>query len=106
MTTLHLGRNRFDVRLLPMPERPPLETVSTTVPQASKLSGLSRSTLYVLMSQGEIESFKHGRRRLIYYPSLVAWVEAQVAETTRTSQRERLEDVKRPRRRQPSTAQK
>ena len=38
---------------------------SATVDEAARLSGLSKSTLYELMSAGKIEAKKLGRRTLI-----------------------------------------
>lgn len=46
---------------------------------AARLLDISRSTLYVLMAAGSIESISVGRSRRIPYQSLAAWVEQQRA---------------------------
>ena len=46
------------------------EPITVTVPQAGKLSGLGRSTLWALIAKGVLLTTKVGRRRLILYASL------------------------------------
>ncbi|MBB3038989.1 helix-turn-helix domain-containing protein [Hoyosella altamirensis] len=48
------------------------------VPEAcAALGGISRSHLYVLMSEGELSSIKIGRRRFIPSDALTEWIERQ-----------------------------
>jgi len=47
-----------------------METITLTVPQAVKASGLSRNTLYRYLAAGNIESVRIGGRRLIKADSL------------------------------------
>lgn len=48
----------------------PVEPICVRVSVAVKLSGISRSTLYELIDEGEIESVKIGRSIFIRYASL------------------------------------
>ncbi len=45
------------------------------IPQACERTSIGRSTLYKLVSSGDIESVKVGRRRLIPEEALTAFVE-------------------------------
>lgn len=45
-----------------------------TIAQATRFSGLSRSTLYEAMDRGELPFVKIGRRRLLPRLSLVRWL--------------------------------
>ena len=47
-----------------------LEPISVRIATAGKLTGIGRSTLYELISSGEIETVKVGRSTLIPYRSL------------------------------------
>lgn len=44
---------------------PVSERLALRIPEASVLSGLSRSTLYKVMVEGKLKSIKAGKRRLI-----------------------------------------
>jgi excisionase family DNA binding protein len=56
---------------------PATEPISVRVPEAVRLTGLSRSQLYVMMKAGQIEFVKVGASRLILVESLRAFIEAQ-----------------------------
>lgn len=46
-----------------------------TIPGAqARLGGISRSMVYELLAQGEIEGVKVGRRRMVTVDSMVAYV--------------------------------
>ncbi|WP_114951533.1 helix-turn-helix domain-containing protein [Sphingosinicella terrae] len=51
-----------------------LEPISVRVPQAVRLTGLSRSRIYELMKSGEIEFVKVGASTLILVESLRAYI--------------------------------
>lgn len=44
------------------------------VPEAAEVTGISRSTLYELMSRGQLESIKVGRSRLIPHDALEEFI--------------------------------
>lgn len=46
------------------------EPLSVRIPDAVRLTGISRSRLYVLIQQGELETVKIGRSTLIPYRAL------------------------------------
>ena len=46
------------------------EAITVRIPDAVRLTGLSRSRIYLLIAQGEIESVKIGRSRLVRIDSL------------------------------------
>jgi hypothetical protein len=52
------------------------QPLTVTIPEAVRLSGLSRSELYRQMSVGHIHARKSGSRTLILWASLKAHVEA------------------------------
>lgn len=52
-----------------------LDPITVTIPEASRLTNLSVTTLYGKMTDGTLESAVIGKRRLIFYRSLVAMVE-------------------------------
>lgn len=52
-----------------------MEKLMLRLPEASSVSGLSRTKLYELMASGELESVKVGRRRLVPAEALAAYVE-------------------------------
>jgi excisionase family DNA binding protein len=52
-----------------------LEPLSVDIPEACRLTGLGRSKLYELLSNGEIASVKVGKRRLIKVASLRSWLD-------------------------------
>ena len=49
-----------------------LDPVTITVPMALRVSGLGRTKLYELLTNGEIQSVRVGSRRLIVFASLKA----------------------------------
>ena len=48
--------------------------ISVTIPDAVRLSGLSRSALYEAMRRKEIVALKAGRRTLLRYADLEAYL--------------------------------
>ena len=48
----------------------PVEPICVRIPVAVKLTGISRSTLYELIADGEIDVVKVGRSTFIRYASL------------------------------------
>ena len=48
----------------------PLEPICVRVPEAVRLTGIGRSTLYELINAGDIETVKVGRSTFIKYDSL------------------------------------
>ena len=60
----------MDTRNIPLPL---LDKVALRIPEAAHLSGLSRSTLYALISGGKLRSVKAGGRRLILRADLEAY---------------------------------
>lgn len=53
------------------------EPISVRIPEACRLTGLSRSRLYELMKNGDIEFAKVGASTLILVESLRSFVEGQ-----------------------------
>ncbi len=53
------------------------EPITVRVPDAVRMTGLSRSRVYLLMSSGEIETVKVGRNTLILVESLKAFIQRQ-----------------------------
>ncbi len=51
-------------------QRPAVQRISLSVPEAAEATGLSRSTLYNLMKAEELAFVKCGARRLIPVPAL------------------------------------
>lgn len=51
-----------------------IEPVTVTIPDALRLSGIGRTTLYHLLAKREIASIHVGRRRLIKVDSLKAFL--------------------------------
>lgn len=56
-------------------ESPPVEPISVRIPEAVRLTGLSRSRVYEFMRSGEIEFVKIGGSTLIPYDSLLSFIE-------------------------------
>jgi len=52
-----------------------LEPISVRIPEAVRLTGLSRSRVYELMGSGEIEFIKVGASTLVLVESLRAFIE-------------------------------
>lgn len=55
----------------------PMERISVKIPEAVRLSGLSRSRLYELMKNGDIEFAKVGSSTLILVESLREFVHSR-----------------------------
>lgn len=64
---------------LPLHPSSPLaiEPVSMRVPDACRFTGLSRSTLYLLIARGEIEVVKMGAATLVLTESLRSLIEGR-----------------------------
>ena len=61
----------------PRPEAVLLEPISVRIPEAVRLTGLSRSRIYELMKGREIEFVKVGSSTLIPFESLRGFIERQ-----------------------------
>ena len=57
-----------------------MDCISVTVKEAVRLTGIPRTTIYELIRDGALESFKVGRRRLITVESLQRFVDLQIAD--------------------------
>lgn len=62
-----------------MTEVPTLEPISVKIPEAVRLTGLSRSRIYELMKSGDIEFAKVGSSTLIIVHSLRAFIQSRSA---------------------------
>lgn len=49
---------------------PPVEPISMRIPDACRYTGISRSTLYVLIAKGQVEIIKLGSSTLVITDSL------------------------------------
>ncbi len=56
-----------------------IRKLTATVEQAQYATGLGRTKLYALMSEGTLRSIKVGRRRLICIDSLEAFARGEAA---------------------------
>lgn len=56
-----------------------MEPIALSVPDAIKVSGLGKTTLYEALAAGRLESRKVGRRRLILTRSLREFIESAAA---------------------------
>lgn len=57
------------------------KTLSVTIPQACKITGLGRSTIYRLFEEGKLQRLKAGSRTLIKMDDLEAYIESLSAPT-------------------------
>lgn len=57
--------------------------ISVGVEDGARLIGVARSAMYDYIGRGEIPTFKLGRRRLILFKSLEAFVSRQARENSR-----------------------
>lgn len=48
--------------------------LTVTIPDAKEISGLSRNKIYEALNNGDLKACKAGRRTLIYYAELEAFV--------------------------------
>jgi hypothetical protein len=55
---------------------PSHNAISCDIPTACKLSGISRSYLYLVLGRGDVVSIKAGRRRLVLVDSLRVWLQS------------------------------
>jgi excisionase family DNA binding protein len=53
--------------------------ISVTVEDASKLSGIPRSSIYTLLREGRLHATKVGRRNLILYEGLERLLKGEAA---------------------------
>jgi hypothetical protein len=60
-----------------------MQTISLTIEDAVKVSGLARSRLYELMGRGELEARKAGKRTIITSESLRRYIESLPAANIR-----------------------
>lgn len=59
-----------------MAKQEPHMPIALTIENATKQSGLSRSRLYLLISEGKLEARKAGKRTLILGESLRQYIES------------------------------
>ena len=52
------------------------KTLTVTIPQACKITGLGRSTIYRLVDDGKLQRLKAGSRTLIKVSDLEAYIES------------------------------
>lgn len=50
--------------------RPPMDPISIRISEVVRITGLSRSKVYMLIADGDIEAAKVGRATLVYVKSL------------------------------------
>ena len=55
------------------------QQLTVTIPQACKLTGLGRSTIYRLFDDGKLQRLKAGSRTLIKMDDLEAYIESLVS---------------------------
>lgn len=66
-----MGHHRPDHRVSPPSSKSPsIEPISIRISEAVRMTGLSRSKIYLLIGEGEIEAAKVGRATLIFVDSL------------------------------------
>lgn len=53
---------------------PPIEPISVRVPEAARMTGISRSKIYELIASGEIEAAKVGRATVVLVASLKSFL--------------------------------
>lgn len=58
-------------------DRLPVDPISVRVPDASRMTGLGRSTIYELIASGEIEAAKVGRSTVILVESIRSFLVAR-----------------------------
>lgn len=66
-----------------MNQQSPLNPICVGVDEAARLIGVARSMLYEMISNGDIQTFKLGRRRLIRVKTLEAFVRRQAKVNSR-----------------------
>ncbi len=60
---------------------PRLEPLQVEVTEAARLLGYSRSTIYQMLSSGELPWTRHGSSRRIPVAALRAWIEAHTQQS-------------------------
>jgi excisionase family DNA binding protein len=58
---------------------PGIKPLAVTVADACRITGLGNTTIYALIREGKLRTFKAGRRRLVVYASLEALVSPEAA---------------------------
>ena len=58
-----------------MSDNPIINPVTVTIPTAQRLSEIGRTKLYELINRGAIETVRIGKRRLVKFVSLKAFLE-------------------------------
>lgn len=64
-------------RILPPSSPLAIEPISMRIPDACRFTGISRSTLYLLIARGEVEIVKMGAATLVLTESLRELIERQ-----------------------------
>jgi excisionase family DNA binding protein len=60
-------------------ETAPMPPVAVRIPQAAAMLGIGRSTLYLCIAAGEIQTVKVGRSTLVPVDSLKSFIAARIA---------------------------
>lgn len=66
---------------------PPVEPITVRIPDAVRMTGLSKTKIYHLIASGDIEAAKVGRATVVFVESLNAFLQSQ-----RKLPRRRLDD--------------
>ena len=66
-----------------MNQQSPLSPICVGVDEAARLIGVARSMLYEMIANGDIQTFKLGRRRLVRVKTLEAFVRRQAKVNSR-----------------------
>ncbi|HEY5712275.1 MAG TPA: helix-turn-helix domain-containing protein [Allosphingosinicella sp.] len=61
-------------------QTPAPEPIAVRIPQAAAMIGIGRSTLYLFIAAGEVETVKAGRATLVLVESLKAFIRVRRAE--------------------------
>lgn len=57
-----------------------IKPISISPKQAGELVGVTRNAIYDAINNGELDSFKNGRRRLIRFVDLESWINKKAEE--------------------------
>lgn len=66
-----------------MSNTPAVPQLSVSIEEAARSIGVARSTIYEIVSRGDLPSFKLGRRRMILMAELTAFITRAAAEGSR-----------------------
>lgn len=66
-----------------MTQAVPMTPLAVGPETAASMTGHARSAIYEALANGELKSFKSGRRRLILVTELSAWIEGIAKENAR-----------------------